>query len=369
LDRIAGASFQQVHDLLSSQPREAIIRMAQQLRDLQPGALSNAKVSLFFKVWGQIDPTTALQTAITFRSWAQTVALEAVADGIEPATAGAFITSLRQVSPEVLSSSQKQHLIGKGIVRWAQDDPASAVQTLETFSASEISRETWVQVAESYGARDPAAALEWIQKHGDEETVNATTQGLISGWWQKDPSAAEAYVRANSATVVGQRAASILANRMASSQPEKAAAWAAQLTNPDARAMSELTVAAPWAATDPMAASKWVQTLPVENAAMVAGTVAGSWAQNDPAGALQWISSLTGETRNSAIAGYSATVSPNDPANALSWALSISNDHLRNRAVMPIVTNWLARQPEAARQWIEKSDLSPDEKARLLAGR
>jgi hypothetical protein len=84
---------------------------------------------------------------------------------------------------------------------------------------------------------------------------------------------------------------------------------------------------------------------------------------------LQWISSLTGETRDSAIAGYSATVAPNDPANALSWALSISNDRLRNRAVMPIMTNWLARQPEVARQWIEKSDLSPDEKARILAGR
>jgi len=332
--------LQQVHDLLASRSREAIIRLSQQLRGLQPSALSNAKVSLFFKAWGQIDPASALQTALGFGGWIQGVALEAVADGVEPAGASAFLASVRQVAPELLSSSLRQHLIEKGIVRWAQGDPIAAAEALASFPKSEITRQAWLQVAESLAAHDPAAALDWVQQHGDHESVSAATQGLISGWWQKDPAAAEAYARANSETPVGQQVASMLANRMAVSNPEKAADWAAQLSNRDARAMSELTV-----------------------------TPSSAWARNDPAGAARWISSLGGEVRDSAIAGYSSVVALSNPADALAWALSIGNERTRTMTALPVATNWLARQPEAARQWIEASDLSPAEKSRLLGGR
>jgi len=369
LDQIAGASLQQVHDLLSSRSRKEIIRLAQQFRGLQAGALSNAKISLFFKAWGQIDPASALQTSIGFGGWIQGVALQAVADGVEPAGADAFITSLRQISPELLPNSLRQQLIEKGIVRWAQGDPVAAAQALASFPKSEITRQAWLQVAESLAAHDPAAALDWVQKNGDQESVSAATQGLISGWWQKDPAAAEAYALANSDTVVGQQAASMLANRMAVSNPEKAAAWAAQLSNPDARAMSELTVTVAWANKDPIVASRWVETLPPADGAAIAGTLSSAWARNDPAGAARWISSLTGEIRDSAIAGYSPTVALSNPADALAWALSIENERLRTRTVIPLATGWLARQPEAAHQWIEKSDLSPAEKSRLLSGR
>jgi hypothetical protein len=369
LDQIAGASLQQVHDLLASRSREAIVRLAQQLRELQPGPLSNAKISLFFKAWGQIDAAAAFQVAMGFGGWIQGVALEAVADGVEPAGASAFIASVREVSPELLSSSLKQHLIEKGIVRWAQGDPVAAAEALASLPKSEVTRQAWLQVAESLAAHDPAAALEWVKQHGDQDSVSAATQGLMSGWWQKDPAAAEAYARANSDTLVGQQAASMLANRMAVADPEKAAAWAAQLSNPDARAMSELTVTAAWANRDPVAASRWIETLTQTDGAMISGTLSSAWARNDPAGAARWISSLTGDVRDSAIAGYSSVVALSNPADALGWALSIGNEQIRTRTAIPLATKWLARQPEAARQWIEASDLSPAEKSRLLGGR
>jgi hypothetical protein len=366
LDQIAGGSSQQVHDLLASRSREAIIRLAQQLRELQPGALSNAKISLFLKAWGQIDPASALQTAMGFGGWIRGIALEAVADGVEPVGASAFVASVRQVSPELLSSSLRQHLIEKGIIRWAQGDPAAAAEALTTFPKSEITRQAWLEVAESLAARDPAAALDWVQKNSDQDSVSAATQGLISGWWQKDPAAAEAYARANSDTVVGQQAASMLANRMASSDPEKAAKWATQLSNPDARLMSELTVAFAWAYQNPKAASEWVAALPPADGAEIAGTLSNTWARNDPSGAARWISSLKGETRDSAIVGYTSVVALSNPADALAWALSIENERTRTSTAIPLATGWLARQPQAARQWIEASDLSPAEKSRLL---
>lgn len=368
LDQIAGASLQQVHDLLASRSREAIIRLAQQLRELQAGALSNAKVSLFFKAWGQIDPASALQTAIGFGGWIHGVALEAVADGVEPAGASAFIAAVRQVSPELLPSSLRQHLIEKGIIRWAQGDPVAAAEALASFPKSEITRQAWLQVAESLAAHDPAAALDWVQQHGDQESVSAATQGLISGWWQKDPAAAEAYARANSDTVVGQQVVGMLANRMATSNPEKAAGWVAQLPNPDARAMGELTIAAAWAYRDPATASRWVETLPPADGAEIAGTLSSGWARNDPAAAARWISSLKGEIRDSAIAGYSSVVALSNPADALAWALSMENERTRNRTATRLASSWLARQPEAARQWIQSSDLSQAEKSRLLGG-
>jgi hypothetical protein len=366
LDKIAGASLQQVRNLLASRSSREIADLARRLQSLQPGSISTAKINLFFQAWSEIDAPSALQVALAFTGWSRPAALEAVIDGLQPAAAAALVSTLAQLSPAALAPPLKQHLMEKGILKWSQLDPRGAAAFLSSSDVSAMSPMTWNQVAESWASSDPASALDWIDHQTDKEAARTSMQGLISGWWQKDPAAAETYARSHTDTLAGQQMASMLANRMAANEPERAAEWASRLANQDARIMSELSVGVAWMETNPTAASRWVETLPDEDRNAIAGAVSTSWARNDPEAAARWISSLTGEMRDAAISGYTSSIAPTDPANALTWALNISNDRQRNKIAASIAATWLARQPDQARSWIQQSDLQPIEKARLL---
>ncbi|MBA3608124.1 MAG: hypothetical protein H0W43_06390 [Chthoniobacterales bacterium] len=367
LDRIAGASVQEVYDLLASRNPEEIALLVQQLQDLTFGGLSGAKIDLVFKAWAQLAPQDALKTALSFRSgWARSRALEAIFDGTSAGTAAFLVNSLTLTGDEAMSPSLKQQLLSKGLSKWSEADPAAAANFLASLPVSGLSAETWRQVAENWAAQDPAAALDWVQKQTTSDFGRTAMQGMISGWWQKDPQAAQAYSASHIDTLAGQQSASVLANRMASSNPEEAAQWATQLTNQNARQMSEMTVAAGWAANDPRNAAQWAAGLPAADQEAALSAVAGIWAKSDPQAAGEWLGTLSGEARDSAVASFASAVAPVDPAIALSWALSASSPTIREEAARHIANDWLTRDPSAAKTWIQQSALSETDKAQLI---
>jgi hypothetical protein len=367
LDRIAGASLQEVSDLLASRSPKEISLLVHQLQDLTFGGLSGAKIDLVFKAWAQLSPQDALQTALSFRNgWAKTRALEAILDGTSAGAAAALVNSINQTGDDAMSSSLKQQLIGKGLSKWSQTDPSGAAAFLESSPNLQLPPETWRQIAENWAAQDPKSALDWVQKQTTSDFGRTAMQGMISGWWQKDPEAAQTYSATHTDTLAGQQSASVLANRMAETNPEEAANWASQLTNQNARQMSELTVASGWAANDPKAAAQWAASLPADDQEGALSAVAGIWGKSDPQGAAEWLGTLSGETRDAAVASYASAVAPLDPATALAWALSATSPSIREEAARHIANDWLTRDPSAAKTWIQQSALPDADKAQLL---
>jgi hypothetical protein len=367
LDRTAGASVQEISDLLAGRSPKDIALLVQQLQGLKFGGLSNAKIDLIFKAWAYVAPQEALNSAVSLKSeWARSRALEALVEGASPDAIAALVNSINRLGDGAVSSSLKQDLISKGIGKWSQTDPAGAAGFLESISSLQLPPETWRQVAENWAAEDPRSAMNWIQKQSSPEILRTSMQGMISGWWQKDPQAAQSYAEQHADTLAGQQSASIIANRMAAIDPAEAAKWASQLTNENARQMSELTIAVGWAANDPQSAAKWAASLSPEEQDAVYGAIASVWAKNDPQATGEWLNSLSGSGRDTAIVSYASAVAPVDPATALSWALSASNASIRDESSRHIAAEWLARDPVAARAWIEQSPLSDADKVMLL---
>jgi hypothetical protein len=367
LDRIAGASVQEISDLLAGKSPKEIALLVQQLQALKFSGLSNTKIDLIFKAWAHLAPHEALNSAVSLKSeWARSRALGAILEGASPDATAALVNSINQLGDGAISSSLKQELISKGIRKWSETDPAGAASFLESMSSLQFPPETWRQVAENWAAQDPRSAIDWIQKQTSPEILRTSMQGMISGWWQKDPQAAQSYAEQHTDTLAGQQSASIVANRIAASDPAEAAKWASQLTNENARQMSELTIAAGWAANDPSSAAKWAASLPPEEQDAAYGAIASVWAKNDPQAAGEWLNSLSGSARDTAVGSYASSVAPVDPATALSWALSASNASIRDESARHIATEWLARDPAAARAWIQQSNLSDSDKATLL---
>lgn len=75
---------------------------------------------------------------------------------------------------------------------------------------------------------------------------------------------------------------------------------------------------------------------------------------------------MTGKVRDDSMAFYAAAVGPVDPASALQWALAISDPALRDQAAGRAAQSWLTQDPQAATNWIQNTNLSPSDKAKLL---
>jgi hypothetical protein len=84
---------------------------------------------------------------------------------------------------------------------------------------------------------------------------------------------------------------------------------------------------------------------------------------------MDWVATLQGPAHDSAISAYSANLALRDPGAALSWAQSIASDSMRTSTVEALVTQWLERDRIRASAWINNSQLSVEEKQRLLSSR
>lgn len=371
LENIAGASLHQVYDLLSGLSHNEIVKLAQKLAQLPRGSLSDAKLSLFFRGWTLLDTTGAFQTAVVLQSRAaQSIALNAVFDGVDATAADKLLQALDQFPAGTMDAQLRQSLIGKGIAKMSEADPAGAAKWLDSPSAAQVDTDTRHRVAENWGSQDPQAAIDWAKHYEDGSAIRRSAmQGAISGWWTKDPDGAAAYAKeASSNSFEGQQLASMIASRIAVADPAKALQWTSSLDNAEARKLSELTLGLAWTVKDPQGATQWVQTLPSQQAQSMIPAMAGLWARNDPEAAGAWVSSINGPARDRSAATYSSAIVDSDPAAAMQWALSISDPTLRDTTAEKTARAWLMRDPQAAGSWIRNAPLSDADKRRLLGG-
>lgn len=365
LDRIAGASFDEVASLLRSLNGTEIRVLANQLRTLSPGSLSSQKIQMFFAGWAKLDPSSAFSTALAFEnSWVKEQALRAVFDGMNPTAAAAMVQTLSQLPENAIPDGFRQQLLGEAIVKWSFVDAEAAARALSSIGR-EAPGSTWIKVADHWAATDPKSALEWANSQ-QGEGARLALQGLMSGWSQKDPAAAADYAKSHSETLAGQQATGLLASRLASRSATSAAEWASSLPNVDARSMAELTVGVAWAQTDPEGAAQWAANLPPADRDNALTAVISTWAQNDPQKSAEWLNSLDPANRDSVVAAYSSAVTRIDPPAALSWAFSIDDPKIRNEVSQRVTLDWMTRDSAAARNWINSSALPEQDKARLL---
>jgi hypothetical protein len=377
VDTVATIPFEENRESLKKLGLKEKAKLAQQIRELPPGGPSNAKISAFFKAWGAVEPKAALTKAAALETQdTRNVAVEALINGMTPASAEQVVRSLKAMPSDTLSPETKDRLLGLGMVKWSQENPAAAAQFLSELypdAATRLDKKGPVDgvlldatraIAENWGGANPQAAIAWFQQHPALELAGGMER-VLSGWWQKDPLAAAAYVIIHVDSPRGRHLAAAMASRMAAMNPHSAAEWVDWSEDAKLRRRAELEIAAIWASKDPKDASEWAARKLDPGRNPIIGIVAATWAVTDPTAAAKWMDSLQGASRDAAIVSYSGALERRDPATALGWAIKIEDPKLRKRNVDRIGGRWLTQQPVEARAWIQRSGLGPEEKARM----
>lgn len=371
LGDIATVPFQELYTVMSSRSPAELADAAQQLKSLPAGHDKDLKIARFFKAWAHFDALGALESAVSLDPpAARGKTISTVIDGADASAAESLAKAINQFRADALPPRTQRMLLGEAATKWSEiNAPAAAtfLDSLPTTSGSVFA--DIYRIAANWAASDPPAALAWAQQHEPASSLTAgnATIGAVAGWWQKDPGAAEAYVASRVGTQSGRQLASILANQISDSDPQRAIDWASQLPDVGARRQADSAIAYQLARNDPEGAAVWAASLPDDVRSNVFNSAIGMWAQQNPTAAGEWAASLNGPIRDEAIGGYSAVIAYKDPVTALNWAASISDPGARESRTDGIVRSWMQRDPQQATAWLQSSPLSPDEKQRLLA--
>ncbi len=113
------------------------------------------------------------------------------------------------------------------------------------------------------------------------------------------------------------------------------------------------------AETDPQAAAKFAESLPVGTAQEEAyANVVGAWSRYAPSEAEAWLDQMpVGGIRDQAASTFVGTLANSDPAKAYQWAMSITDPALRRDAAAQSLRAWKANgQIEQARSVLAQPD-------------
>ena len=152
-------------------------------------------------------------------------------------------------------------------------------------------------------------------------------------------------------------------------QPEEAARAAAALPDPAARLDALNAVIGGWGEADPAGLTRHIAQLPAEPARIqMLGQSLRQWAALDPDAAAAWVAqndaTLGVDDGVAAVAGGGFL----KPETAATWVDGIANPGLRSQTVLALLRNWASTDPDAARNYFERtSHLSPDDRRQAAA--
>ena len=195
------------------------------------------------------------------------------------------------------------------------------------------------------------AALAWMKQHAAEPGVNEA-----------------------SATVHGA-----LLGEIARDDPQAAIAELHTLADDNARRAAADAIAAAWGARDPAAALQW---LAAQKNATGRNYLGGDtellhrWAKTDPEAALRWVETSATGPENSgytsyyldALAGRWDDKAPR--ATTADLYAKIQDPKLRVSTLSRHVKEWLTKDPDGARAWVEANPaLTPTDRAKILSAK
>jgi len=122
-----------------------------------------------------------------------------------------------------------------------------------------------------------------------------------------------------------------------------------------------------WAEQMPDEAIGWAASMPAgEERARAKAGIASGWAANDAPAASAWVAAMSaGPERDRSAQALVAAMAEEYPREAWDWALSIDDGERRAQAAAYAVRTMGAQDFAMAREWLERSPFTPEEKALL----
>ena len=248
----------------------------------------------------------------------------------------------------------------------AATDPKAAFELALTLSPGTPQDQALASIASRWATADLDAALAWVKQLPAGRAKENALINLSHEWAQASPRAAADFAATLAPGNTQNSLFAAVANQWATADPAAAMQWAQSLPNEVARQLAldaSLTV---WANDEPEQAAAFVARLPASsNKGELIHNLASSWGETDPEATLKWARQLPASEQQLAFNGLVQTMADDNPAGA---AALLENTTPENRAAVGelIAYQWLLLDPAAARDWIAKAPLSPEQKLKLL---
>ncbi len=287
---------------------------------------------------------------------------------------------------------------------WTQFDPEAAFEAARDSEQNLIRDEGTAAVTYYWALDNPKAALYWVETTEDKTFREYLTEYLITGWaLSSERDSAAIYIARLPRGRLKQVQTSLIMNeylkegpeaairwaeslpddvpreyrhevfqrvskQVASRDPEMAARWITEHIGEDHARNTLRLIAAEWRERDPQSTFEWLVSLPQERQRdRVLFDAFGRWFDDEPLAAQRWLEAETIEpAHDPALDAFARRLSKNSPRRALHWAEMIEDPARRERSLIFVGQNWYRKKPEAARAWLEESDLSESARAAVL---
>ena len=254
--------------------------------------------------------------------------------------------------------------------RRAQDDPAEAMQWLQTeFTGPERLR-GMLEVVALWAAKDSENALLWLESNAQGLARLETLNSGIERWSQQDPSATATWVEgmANDGSKVS--AAKALATSWAQQAPNQAANWVDQLPLGSVRDQAAAALIESWGSSDPEAAAIWSLSESEFNGSIdLLDLSIRQYTQIAPAEAAQFLRSVhEAYQAPAAIEAYLRTRAQDNPVEAMTWQSSLSADDPINQPnnAEVLMQEWSRTDSVAASTWLNDTQAGPQRDAAIV---
>ena len=245
------------------------------------------------------------------------------------------------------------------MTRFGMEDPEGAMKYLKTL-------DMWGQgfgtatVLATMATKDPQAAAAYFKDKDNLLLSSPMSGGWIAGavakeWAKQDPNAAIEWAKSLDPGLRGGALGSIMGS-MAVDDPSKAARTVGTLGLAQGDEQNRVygQIGQAWAARDPEAAFKWIDSLPAGGQRDEAARRAlESYANNDPVAAAKRAEQIADEGQHDrAVGAVAGPWSRRDPAAAAKWVSAQGEGRGRDEATRNIMSNWTNSDPTAASTWL-----------------
>lgn len=363
----SGAREQWMLTLVAALPPEDFELAGALTAAMPSGGRQVAAITQFAANFTQRDPDAAIRWAESLAEGsARHTAREQIALTLaasNPARAAAFASALPP-------SDSRDEIVSSVLTRWAQADALAALEWTRQLPAGSAQQRGLAIVGEQLAARDPDAAIALATGMlTDSSAIDNVLRLAGEGAARSGVSSITGYAAKFSSTAARESFLGGAVCALSVAEPATAARLLGELTPGAAQCQAAQVVLSHWTSTDPRAAAGWAAAFPAgELRETAVPDAAAQWAAHEPLAAARWLETLPADAaRDAAINRFVQQAAGQTPQLAAGLVARVNDSSLRLSATEQLARIWLENDRAAAEAWLQRSGLSEQQRAGLLA--
>ena len=279
----------------------------------------------------------------------------------------------------------------------AEDDPENAVNYLDTLTNPKLRRNALTSMLPGFVAKDPNLAIQLVESIKEPADQDAALGVLYKNLSSKDPALVASALKENDFNSFGKYNLEDFVSTYAGKNLEDATVFVEEIEDPIIWNKAVKRLISKWGISDPLQAAEYAFqqdptkgveeaiellsksigkiapkegidfALAQENNSLSQKLIQGTfdqWINKESDEAIQYVAEMeAGDQRDAAVRAFANKFKNSDPNYAMEWADTMTNPQARLQTMRQTYNNWRKRDSQAATDWINSTNLLPQEVA------